>query len=255
MRLMKIVGTGALVLSTGTPAVAAHPPLDRPTPPPCCADGICRPNTLEWGVYPTRWRRWPTEELEPTPAGQAKPGQEIPGIPSYETMPPELEDRRAPPPTKPRAEPEERPEPPSESPLAPGPGGEPAAPRSTPLTSPPGGLLNTPQESPLTPGPTPFSPPTTPFSPGPSTPPTSPLVPPPSTNKMPWENGNEPTGDWDPPPALPSATAVSINRMPPPSAPNRFVPAQRIQPAARQRQAPSNDPPPTLPVSLASATY
>src|SRR5262245_24011561 len=168
MKFVKIIGAGALTICTATPAVAAHPPLDRPTPPPCCADGICRPNAAEWGWYRTQWRRWPTEELAPTPAtSPGKAGKEaVPGVPSYETIPPELEDRRAPPPTKPRAESEERREAPPEGPSAPG--GEPAAPRSAPLSSPPGGLLTTPPESPLTPGPTPFSPPATPFSPGPS---------------------------------------------------------------------------------------
>jgi hypothetical protein len=247
MKLVKIIRVGALAITTGTPAFAANPPLDRPTPPPCCADGICYPKPDTWGNYQTRWRRWPAEELEPTPAAGAKqPGKELPGVPSYETIPPDLEDRRAPPPTKPRLEAEERPEAPSERPMTPPSGVEPTAPRSGPLSSPPGGLLQSPPESPLTPAPS------TPFSPGPGT---SPLLPPPSNNKMPWENGNEPTGDWDPPPAPPSATAVSIDRSRPPATPNRFVPAQPVRPTVPTRQTPNGDPPPALPVALASATY
>jgi hypothetical protein len=248
MKIMKIIGTGALVISTSAPAIATNPPLGRPTPPPCCADGICYPNATTWGWYETRWRRWPTEDLQPTPAtGVGKPGQETPGIPSYETMSPELEDRKAPPPTKPRAEQEERSEAPRERPLAPAPDGESPPPRPS-LTTPPGGLLTTPPESPLTPG----GP--APFSPTPSTPQTSPLAPP-STNRMPWENGNEPTGDWDPPPTLPSAKAVTIDRASAPEAPNRFHPAPATQPMYRQRQAPNSDPPPAPPVALASASY
>jgi hypothetical protein len=224
----------------GDLAIAAHPPLDRPTPPPCCADGICYPNPITWGWYETRWRRWPTEELQPTPAPAAPiPGKKIPDIPAYETPPPEEEDRRAPPPTKPRAEAEEGAEVPGEAPVAPPPGGGPEAPRTAPLTPPPGGQLTPPPAAPLTPGP-----------PAPLTPP---LTPPPT--KMPWENGQEPTGDWDPPPALPTATAVTVDRDPSSRAPNRFAPAQPNRPAAEPRDLPNHDPPPMLPVALASTSY
>ena len=51
-------------------AFAATPlPIDRPTPPPCAADGTCYPNKGSFGWYQCRWRKWPGEELQPTPAG------------------------------------------------------------------------------------------------------------------------------------------------------------------------------------------
>lgn len=255
MKLAIFFGTGALAICTARLAVAAHPPLDRPTPPPCCADGICYPNTLEWGVYGTRWRRWPTEDLQPTPAAGARaPGQAIPDLPPYETLTPELEDRRAPPPTKRRTEIEDSGEVPSERPLAPPPGGESESPPPSTLTPGPSSPLTPP--SPFTTPPSPFSPgPSSPFSPGPSSPS---LAPPPT--KMLWENGGEPTGDWDPPPALPSATAVTIDRAPAPPTNHPFEPPMPVRPATL-RQSPNNssnsnsDPPPTLPVALASAAF
>ena len=254
MKFIRTIGAGVLVAcASNNPATAANPPLDRPTPPPCCADGICYPKPDTWGVYGTRWRRWPGDELEPTPASRA-PGKAVPDLEPYETLPPELEDRSAPPPTKPRAEAEGEGERPPERPIAPGPGGEMEAPRGTPLTTPPESPLTAPPESPLVPRPTtPFSPgPTSPFSPGT---PTSPV---PQGDRMPWENGgNEPTGDWDPPPAPPTATAampVNLERAPARRVPNRFTPAQPTRPVAPPRQSPGNDPPPILPVALASAT-
>ena len=43
---------------------AAHPcTIDRPTPPPCAADGTCYPNENTWGWYPCHWRQWPGEVL------------------------------------------------------------------------------------------------------------------------------------------------------------------------------------------------
>ncbi len=253
MKLIRLIGAGAVAMSAGEFAIAAHPPLDRPTPPPCAADGICYPNAGTWGWYQQQWRRWPTEELEPTPATKATaPGKAIPDIPAYETLPPEQEDRRAPPPTKPRAEAEEGAEAPRERPLTAPPGGE----MEAPLTAPPGGSLTTPPDSLLTPPSSPLRPaPSTPFSPGPSTPSTSPLAPP--TDRMPWENGAAPTGDWDPPPAPPTATAraVTVDRAPARQAPNRFTPAKPNRPAVPSRQSPNSDPPPTLPVALANAAY
>jgi hypothetical protein len=80
----------------------------------------------------------------------------------------------------------------------------------------------------------------------------------PPSNRMPWENGNAPTGDWDPPPSLPTATAAmpaTGDRAPARRVPNRFIPAQPSRPATESRQSPGSDPPPTLPVALASATY
>jgi hypothetical protein len=265
MNLVKIIGAGAFVVSAGVPAIAAHPPLGRPTPPPCCADGVCYPNVGEWGWYRTNWRRWPTEELQPTPTtGAPKPGAEIPDLERYETPTPEQEDQRAPPRTKTREEPEEGAPTPRATPLPRPRGAGPEAPRTpyapgptTPTTPP--SLLN-PPTSPLTPGPrTPMTPgPATPERPSPQSPPSL-LTPPPT--RMPWENGGQPTGDWDPPPAPPTATAATGARrsddLPPvlPS-PTRRVPGQPNRPAVPPReQMPNGDPPPGLPVALASASY
>jgi hypothetical protein len=250
MRFMKIIGASALAACTGDLVFAAHPPLDRPTPPPCCADGICYPKVDTWGWYQTQWRRWPGVELEPTPAAKA-PGETE--LKPYEPLPPELEDRRAPPPTKSRSELTEEGEAPPEQPLAPPPGGGLEPPRPAPSTTAPGGPLTTPPESPFRPEPSsPFSPePTRPFSPEPSTPQ---LAPPPTT-PMPWETGNEPTGDWDPPPTLPSATAVTVDRAPVRQTPDQIRKHAPARPPAPPQQRPGNDPPPALPVTLASANY
>ncbi len=72
--------------------------IDRPSPPPCAADGTCYPNTESWGYYQAQWRTWPgvaaepaTSKLEPTPADLG------PELTPHETPPPELEDKQAPP--------------------------------------------------------------------------------------------------------------------------------------------------------------
>jgi hypothetical protein len=96
-----ITGLIASCASVGT-TNAGPPPLDRPSPPPYCADGICHPNPLTFGWYPTRWRRWPTVALEPTPAKAVPPGGRVPDVRPYELPPKEEEDRAAPPHTQPR---------------------------------------------------------------------------------------------------------------------------------------------------------
>lgn len=209
---------------------AAHPPLDRPTPPPCCADGICYPNPVTWGWYETRWRRWPTEDLQPTPAAPVPAEQVGPDIMPYETPTPEEEDRRAPPPSKSPADEQEA---------------EPETPATTPVR-PPTGIGTEPA-----PSGEPTSPPTVrPFS-SPLAPPTPPSAAP--GTRMPWENGEEPTGDWDPPPAPPTMTAAARERS---SMPASALPAPP-RPTGPQQQPGSNgsDPPPSLPISLASASY
>ncbi|NOY41024.1 MAG: hypothetical protein GXP26_04190 [Planctomycetes bacterium] len=37
----------------------------QPTPSPCGADGVCRPQAHSWGYSQTRWRHWPGEEKQP----------------------------------------------------------------------------------------------------------------------------------------------------------------------------------------------
>ncbi|MAT70244.1 MAG: hypothetical protein CMJ58_12060 [Planctomycetaceae bacterium] len=46
------------------------------TPPPCAADGTCRPNRREWGWYHTHWRPWPGEKVAPTPTAAGTDAEE-----------------------------------------------------------------------------------------------------------------------------------------------------------------------------------
>ena len=74
--------------------------IDRPSPPPCAADGMCYPNTEAWGYYQGRWRTWPGVGLEPTPSTAEPPPADLgPELTPHETPPPELEDKQAPPAT------------------------------------------------------------------------------------------------------------------------------------------------------------
>jgi hypothetical protein len=253
MNVVKVFAVGAVAACAADFTLAAHPYIDRPTPPPYCADGVCYPNAETWGWYQQRWRRWPTEELQPIPSTAApRPGREIPGIEPYETPPPEQEDQRAPPRSKAREETEEAPVRPREAPLE-GPSPDGGLDSTRPAPTAPG------PSSPFTPGPSPLVPgPESPFAPGPS--PTGPTSQPPSLlapppGKMPWENGDQPMGDWDPPPALPGTSAVSVDRPSAPRNANQFAPAKPVRQAPPVRQSPNSDPPPTLPVALASATY
>ncbi len=70
-----------------------------PTPCPCTADGVCRPNRDSWGHYETRWRTWPGDPAsqEPTQADGATPDRDEPrSLPSFETPLPQHEDLRGP---------------------------------------------------------------------------------------------------------------------------------------------------------------
>jgi len=219
MKFTTVISAVLLGICVGIEVASADtPPLDRPTPPPCCADGICYPNPTTFGVYPTRWRRWPGDfgtTLEPTSA-PPRPGQLGPDVPPYQTPTPEEEDRRAPLSTRhPLAEESAE--------------GAPAAePGTTPL-APPGPA-----------GPAPTSPLERPS-----------LETPPG---MPWDNG-EPTTETDPPPAPPFAaipsivptarTTVAQPRTPQNGTPLRF-------PTVQPKSAPANDPPPALPLTLSS---
>ena len=213
MRLSRKLAAGVLAaLGIGEMARADHsPPLDRPTPPPCCADGVCYPNPTTWGVYPTRWRRWPgvtDAPLEPSPA--PAPGELGPEVPPYEAPPAEEEERRAPPPTQQRRPVEAPPE------------GE-AAPGTHPTTPPEGA-----------------TPPTGPFDLGPT------MEESPTDEdslRMPWD----PQTDVDPPPALPFASihaAPAVRRIQQPAA------HTLLKPAAARRASGPNDPPPPLPLAL-----
>lgn len=243
MKLSKVIGAGAVAIGAcGNWANAAHPPLDRPTPPPCCADGVCHPNPETYGWYATRWRRWPTEVLEPAPEAPEPIKKLAPDVPPYVTPPAEEEDRRAPPPTKPAAEAsEESGETPPTTPLTPPSGGSGLEPPPPSLLSPPAGPAG-PAAAP--PSLMPRS--STPLGAPPGAAPAKPPV------RMPWENGDEPTGDLDPPPSLPTSQWASTGRAPVSATPTRLEPTGLRQPANRPPKAATSDPPPTLRVSLAT---
>ncbi len=87
-------------------AVAVPPPLDRPSPPPCCADGQCFASPGTYGVYATRWRQWPIESMAPAPAEKTSP-LSAPlqrEVSPFVTPLPKEEDRKAPPPSVPVGE-------------------------------------------------------------------------------------------------------------------------------------------------------
>lgn len=229
----------------------------RPSPPPCSADGYCYPNYETWGHYRTRWRRWPIE-ISAAPAAArpgAKPAELGPDVPKYEALPPEEEDRRAPPPSVTRGKPVEF------GPRQAGPqeGTGEEAPATAPRSSLPG-LPTPPQEgtgtipSPesifgLPPEETSPAGPPTPGTPTDQTPRTAPLAPPAGSGLPPTSAPvGEPVGDEDQPPALPFA-APKLNGQP-------GVPSTTMKPAAAAREADDSaspdDPPPSLPLELAA---
>jgi hypothetical protein len=212
-------------------------PIDHPTPPPCAADGTCYPNEGTWGWYQCRWRKWPGEELVPTPAGvQPTPAEVQKGtdLTPYETPTPEREDTQAPPPTK---KPEVGSTTPPEGESAPAEGG--ATPRPLPNAGTPAPQSLTP---PSTPSPnrsysTPSYP--TPNYPAPHKPTTAPSA-----------GSRQPTSDADPPPALPwQASAAGRRPAMAKASPNASL---RPAPNALPRQN-GDDPPPAMPSVFHSA--
>lgn len=213
----------ALLGVAGVGTGYAGPPLDRPSPPPYCVDGVCRPNALTYGWYQTRWRRWPTVALEPTPA-EAKPsGELVPELPPVDRPRKEDEDRAAPPPTKAaeRAREEEE-----QDSSVPTPGGE-------------------------VPGGVPFVPPAGGFQPRPSG--EGERAP---TLEMPWERQEPttpsapttgPTGDLDPPPTPTFSGPSLANGAPGVRRPEVARPG-RSWPRATTRES-SDDPPPAYPLA------
>ncbi len=208
----------------------------RPSPPPCCADGICYPNYTTWGHYATRWRRWPIEpiELAPSAPGVLPVRPLGPDVPPYSPPPIEEEDRRAPPPSAPRV-PEGDEE--VETPPAPAPGErQPGAPAPA---EPPGGPLGLPSPQEL-------------FGPEEESPGVSPLVPSPREGESPpvTTPDDEPMGELDAPPAPPFKVPALDNRPTVRSAERPATPA----PKNINRPAPQDDPPPAMPIALASWT-
>jgi hypothetical protein len=216
-------------------AFAATPlPIDRPTPPPCAADGTCYPNKGSFGWYQCRWRKWPGEELQPTPAGvQPTPAEVQKGtdLNPFEAPSAEHEDTQAPPSTK-KTESSSTTTPEGES-TAPSEGAE--TPRSVPNAgSPPTAPPRPPQS-----GPAPsrgYQAPSyqSPYKPVPTSP----------------NSTRQPTSDADPPPTLPWQAAASARR--PAVADVSPSGTRPAAPRASQRSG-GDDPPPAVPSVFHSA--
>ncbi len=241
MKVTRKIATGVLLGWMSQSALAAQPPgIQRPTPPPCCADGQCLASPTTFGYYDTRWRRWPQEVM-----AQAVTGKDTAPTPSqqdvnpYETPPAHLEDRKAPPPSVPAGE---QPFPPGAGGPQRGPGGPggPTGQQGMPQQQPPAGGFPLPPQAPSSPA-------------GPSTQPSSgPQYKNVSPDSPLNRSGTSPMGDADPPPSLPfGPTLVS------PEQPLRELSQQPMRATAPPRSVkpaapPSNDPPPAPPIALAS---
>jgi hypothetical protein len=230
LKLRPMMAAGMLAGSAAAAIVNAGPPLlDRPSPPACCADGVCYPNPTTWGYYQAQWRRWPTAPLEPTPEA-VPPGGRLPEVPPLELPTKEEEDRAAPPRTKAadRAREEEE-----------------------EATTPPPTGLEPSGQMPIGPSPGGVQPPTRPGENGPEVP----------TMRMPWDIEPPatpdtetapaplgPTGDLDPPPAPPFATPSLVNR---PGTRAAKPPTAQPEPrrAAPASHRPISDPPPPFPIA------
>ena len=237
-------------------SLAVQPPcIERPTPPPCCADGQCFASPLTYGYYDTRWRRWPLERL--AQAATVKPGalsaplrQEVP---PFTPPPSEQEDRKAPPPSVPAGE-QVPPSATGGAPRTPGAPGGPAPPQGG---QPPAGTGSPGTQPRVAPGyPTPGLP----------TPPQGPPVPPPAgqgtqpttqplyKNVSPESplNRSGPMGDADPPPSLPFGPALVAPEQPTHDVSQQPATIPRRSPSVQPAIAPSSDPPPAPPIALAS---
>lgn len=216
------------------------------TPPPCAADGTCRPNRREWGWYHTHWRPWPGEQvgLMPDPAAAVE-GEEEGGLPGLVLPDPAKEDQAGAERTEPRPGP---PAPDGAGPPGPaeegdvGPAGE--APGVPPGVEPPAGDL----------------PPIDPFGyHGEPQDPTARLT-------LPAANGvalRPPSAalHGDDPPPMPSFVQPLPTVLPAESAVQPALsvePARNVEPAVNVQPAPApnmqgEDAPPALPASLLNA--
>lgn len=235
MKVRKATAAGLLLLGLSSPAGAVSPCVERPTPPPCCADGHCYPNFETWGVYKTRWRPWPTDIAVTSatgPVGQP-PAQSV--VPPFEAPPAEEEDRRAPPPTPPREEGAARATSPATG------SGETATP---PQGQGPEGRVPPPGP------PRPTAEPGEPVGPRRLLPPYSAPAPGPRPS-----GSTGPSSDADPPPALPFGPALSHDSD---SQPQAAAPPQMkrlpVVPVASPKlvgvNLASDDPPPAPPIML-----
>ncbi len=60
------------ICMVAAPLAAPSSALTPQTPPPCSADGYCKPDVKHYGYTPQQWRRWPgSEELDKQPGGGA----------------------------------------------------------------------------------------------------------------------------------------------------------------------------------------
>jgi hypothetical protein len=254
VKVTQTIATGVFLGWLCQSSMAVQPPcIDRPSPPPCCADGQCFASPLTYGYYDTRWRRWPMECMAQASTG--KPAALSPQlqreIAPFVTTPAEQEDRKAPPPSVPAGE---------QTPAG-ATGGAPrtpGGPTNSPGTPPPAGGTNPPSGPPR--GGTGFP------SPGlPTPPPPTPAPPPSGTGTAPATtplyksvspdsplNRTGPMGDADPPPSLPFGPAIA-----PPIQPAREVSQQPTatphrSPSVKRVNPPSSDPPPAPPIALAS---
>jgi hypothetical protein len=255
VRLTRTIATGVFLGWLCQSSLATPPCIERPSPPPCCADGQCFASPLTYGYYDTRWRRWPLESLAQAATG--KPGAlSAPlqkEVAPFVVPPPEQEDRKAPPPSVPSGE-----QAPAgatgATPRTPGAPGGPATPQGGQPPTGTGAPGGQPRGATGYPSPgLPTPPQTAPVMPpaGQGTPPaTQPLyknVPPSSPL-----NRTGPMGDSDPPPSLPFGPALVA-----PGQPTRDVSQQpaatpRRSPRVKPVDAPSSDPPPAPPIALAS---
>jgi hypothetical protein len=227
-------------------SMAAPQCIERPSPPPCCADGQCFASPMTYGYYDTRWRRWPMECLAQAPTGKptALPSQLKQEVEPFVTPPAKDEDRKAPPPSVPAGE-QTSPGATGGAPRTPGAPGGPAAGPGAPGTQPRGATGYPSPGLPTPPQSTPVAPPA-----GQGTQPTTqPLY----KNVSPDSplNRSGPMGDADPPPSLPFGPALVVPMQPtrdvgqqPPATPRR---SPRVTPV----NPPSSDPPPAPPIALA----
>lgn len=241
MKLKHAIAAGSLLLGLSGTSLGQGPScapcIDRPTPPPCCADGKCFASPL-YGYYPTRWRTWPVEPVSPTSNQQFNPEKVQQEVPPFVLPPAVEEDRKAPPPTTPREETNAG----SRAPSAGGPN----------ATTPAG------EGGPA--GPSGSNGPTTPIRPPADNEPTGPrrTLPPYTPQSNPGGsslNGRSPTGEVDPPPALPFGPIPMQTAQPahvPPGIPVAPSAAPKlVPPQATGVNLKSDDPPPALPGTLA----
>jgi hypothetical protein len=248
VKVTQTIATGVLLGWMCQSSMSAPPAIERPSPPPCCADGQCFASPMTYGYYDTRWRRWPMESLAQAsaqkPAALSAPLQKE--IAPFIVPPAEQEDRKAPPPSVPAGE-----QTPAGAPRTQGAPGGPTPPQGfqqpagtgAPAGQPrgtTGGLPTPPQTVPLAPPAGQGTQPTT--QPYKSVSPDSPLN----------RSGSGPMGDSDPPPSLPFGPALVA-----PEQASRDVSQQpavvpRRSPSVQPVNAPSSDPPPAPPIALAS---